>query len=55
MKKSEVLFVTAIATLTTICLHAVEQETRYRKQKREVRERFGIRRGERFERICTKK
>lgn len=51
MKKKEVMFVTAVATITTLCLQAVEQEMRDRKQKKVIREAFGVRRGEKFERI----
>lgn len=54
MKAKEVLFVSAVATLTTLCLQAVRNEMRDRKQKKIIRTAFGVRPGEKFERIGGK-
>lgn len=44
MKTKEVLFVSAVATLTILALDAAKQEWRYRRQKNFIRARFGIKR-----------
>lgn len=51
MKAKEVVLVSAVATLTMLALDAVKREVRHGRQKRTIREKFGIRRGENFEQI----